>query len=89
MSDRIDGTELTCREICDFVMAYLDGELPERERAVFETHLQICPECVCYLQTYQATVRLGKDACADPSPPPVPEHLVSAILAARKKLPRC
>lgn len=90
MSDHpCQGTELTCREICDFVMAYLDGELPDRERQVFQKHLEICPECVCYLKTYQTTVALGKNACTDPSPPPIPEDLVKAILAARKQQPKC
>jgi predicted anti-sigma-YlaC factor YlaD len=82
------GTELTCREICDFVMAWLDGELPERERAIFEAHLKLCRQCVNYLDTYKAAVKLARAAheanpCA--ALPPVPEDLVKAILAARKK----
>ena len=84
-----DGTELTCREICEFVMAFLDGELPEREQEVFKAHLALCPPCVCYLETYRKTVTLGKNACTDPNPPQVPEDLVKAILAARKKQPEC
>lgn len=80
---------LSCREICDFMMAFLDGELPEQERQIFQTHLAICPPCLCYMETYKKTVALGKNACTDPNPPPVPEDLVKAILAARKKQPEC
>lgn len=90
MSDRAcPGSQLTCREICDFMMAYLDGELPPGQREVFQAHLAICPQCLCYLETYQKTIALGKDACTDPNPPPVPEDLVRAILAARKQQPKC
>jgi anti-sigma factor RsiW len=72
----------------DFLMAYLEGELPESERASFEVHLQICPPCVVYLETYQEAVRLGKSLCRDDSdalPDDVPEGLVEAILAARSR----
>lgn len=77
---------LTCREFADFLMAYLDEELPEDERAEFESHLGLCPPCVNYVDTYKETVRLGK-ACCDPEgpvPADAPEKLVQAILAARR-----
>ena len=32
----------TCREN---LSAYLDGELPQREKALLEAHLADCPEC--------------------------------------------
>jgi anti-sigma factor (TIGR02949 family) len=77
---------LTCRELTDFLMAYLDHELPDGQRAEFERHLRVCPPCVNYLETYQETVRLGKQCCAsDELPGDVPEDLVRAILGARRQ----
>ena len=78
---------MTCREILDFLMRYLDNELPAEQRARFEEHLGGCPECVDYLNTYRETVRLGQKACAeDPAAcKDVPEGLVQAILAARRR----
>jgi len=77
---------LTCRELIDFLMAYLDGELPAAQRADFERHLGVCPPCLNYLETYKETVRLGKACCADDAlPADVPEELVRAILAARRQ----
>jgi len=79
--------KMNCRECIDFLMAYLDNELPESERAVFEDHLAKCPPCVDYLNTYRATIELEKKACCcKDAPPPavVPEDLIKAILAARK-----
>lgn len=84
MTKPIDGTELTCREIIDFVMAYLDGELPERERKIFDAHLAICPDCVHYVETYKTTITAAKQAMTTSAPEPVPDELVRAILAARK-----
>jgi len=81
---------LSCREFVDFLMEYLDGELGEGERRVFEAHIGDCTPCGTYLETYRETVRLGRSVCresadpaTDPVPEDVPEELVRAILAAR------
>ena len=77
---------MTCQEILDFLMMYLDGELPPEEAAQFEQHLGVCPACIEYLKTYQETIRLERAACAEDDAPckDVPEELVRAILAARR-----
>jgi anti-sigma factor RsiW len=80
--------DLTCRELTDFIYAYEEGELPEAERAAFEAHLAECPDCVAYLAGYRRSVALGKQAFADsdePVPDDVPEDLVRAVLAARRR----
>jgi anti-sigma factor RsiW len=85
MAETLEGTELTCRQIIDFVQAFLDGELPPREQTIFELHLSICPDCVNYLRSYQATRALSKLAGEEePTESPIPEDLIQAILAARK-----
>jgi anti-sigma factor RsiW len=76
---------MTCEEVVEFLMAYTSGELPETERAAFEEHLAECPDCVSYLHSYEETVRLGKAACAGDDLDEVPEELIRAILAARRK----
>ena len=76
---------LTCQQLIDFIMSYLDNELPDDQRAEFDRHMAACPSCVDYLETYEKTVQLTKTAADDPVPAEVPESLVQAILAARKK----
>ena len=78
---------MTCREFIDFIMGYLDGELPADVRSPFEYHLSRCPACDRYLRQYRATVLAGKSAFdhdADDVPEDVPEELVTAILASRR-----
>ena len=78
---------MTCQEFEDFVLAYLDGELPERQTFVFELHLKMCPECREYLAAYERTVEVTKRAFEEPAQPlpeEVPQDLVKAILAAKK-----
>ncbi len=74
---------LTCREVAEFLAAYLDGELPDEQRATFEEHLDLCPPCVHYLEEYRHTIDLGKKACKEERRPEVPESLIRAILASR------
>jgi len=40
---------MTCRELVDFLMDYLNGELGGGERETFDEHLTICPACVDYI----------------------------------------
>ena len=77
---------MTCRELADFLMAYLDDELAPESRATFEYHLSLCSNCVHYLHTYEQVVLATKDAFEETEHrlPPVPEELVQAILAARR-----
>jgi anti-sigma factor RsiW len=77
---------LCCRDLVGFLDEYLAGGLEPERRATFEAHLAVCPPCVEYLKSYQATIRMGKAAFTDPDAPvpdSVPEELVQAILKAR------
>ncbi len=79
---------MTCREVVEFLMEYLAGELPPEQHQAFTRHLEGCPECVAYLKSYEEAVRLGKAAFSEPDRPvagDVTEELVQAILEARRK----
>lgn len=79
-------TGLTCRDVIEFVMAYLDGELSPDERRRFESHLHVCPSCVNYLNSYKVTVQLGKAVMKnldDPAEGRVPPDMLKAIREAR------
>ncbi len=79
---------MTCRECTDFLSDYLAGELEAELRATFERHLTACPNCLTYLQQLQQTITAGQQAYEDnaaSSPPEVPEELIRAILAARRR----
>ena len=53
---------MTCREFADFIMEYLDGELPGDVHTPFEHHISRCPACDRYLRQYKATVAAGRAA---------------------------
>jgi anti-sigma factor RsiW len=78
---------MTCREFVDFIVGYLDGDLPADVQQPFEHHLSRCPDCDRYLRQYRATVAAGRPAFVDPDadvPADVPAGLVNAIRASRR-----
>lgn len=78
---------MNCREFVDFILRYLNGEADPAERRTFEEHLEACPPCLTYLETYRSTVSLERELCQDPLgdvPAEAPEELVRAVLAARR-----
>lgn len=81
----MSARDLSCRELIEFLIAYLDAELPADEHATFEAHLALCPDCVDYLASYRETIRLGRLAFETEPPAEVPDELIDAILATRKR----
>lgn len=75
-------SEVTCREMLTFLAEYLSGVLPPVRRAAFDDHLSRCPECVAYINNYQAIMGLAKRA-SEPLPDEVPGDLVRALVATR------
>lgn len=76
---------MTCREFAEFLDRYVAGELPAPVLAAFEDHLEVCVNCVRYLQHYRLSVALAQRAFASPDaevPQGVPEDLIRAIVAA-------
>ena len=74
---------MTCRELSELLLAYLDGELSAEQHARLTEHLNRCPPCAHYLHSYQVTVQVTRVAYAE-SETPVPDELVKAVMAARR-----
>ncbi len=78
---------INCVEFEEFVLSYLDGELPARQLKVFERHMRLCRECREYLAAYRLSSELSCAVLGTPQesvPEDVPEDLIKAILDARQ-----
>ncbi len=85
MLQRVHGM-ITCAEFEDFILRYLEGELTDKQRTVFEWHLRLCRECREYLAAYQRALEVAKVELSEPKAwagDDVPEDLIKAILEAR------
>lgn len=51
-------TSMTCRTLVELLTDYLEGALPDDERALLEAHLAGCEGCTRYLAQVRTTIRL-------------------------------
>jgi anti-sigma factor RsiW len=78
--------KVTCEHLAEFLMEYVDGRVPDDERFVFDSHIAFCKDCEVYVANYRHTLDLTRELAAPAAPcEPMPEALVQAILAARKR----
>ena len=65
----------TCKDFCDRLSDYLDGDVCESECSSIEEHLRDCPPCDEMLRSFQASVRLCSEGVSDEVPEKVRERL--------------
>lgn len=58
-----------CEDIRDFLMDYLDNQLPVGDTVMFRLHVLLCSECRRYMHRYKDGVSLAKSIMDDPPPP--------------------
>ena len=49
-------SEIECRQIADLLGDYLDGSLPRNTRELVALHIDGCPPCVAFINTYRGTI---------------------------------
>jgi anti-sigma factor RsiW len=67
-------------------MDYLEGDVTDDVRATIDAHVASCDKCVAFLESYQATPRIIRDATAAELPEDLARSL-EAALQARGLLP--
>ena len=78
---------LTCREFDEFIVDYLDHELPWPIQVSMRMHQLLCRKCRAYLADYLRTIKLGQSVFDDPEsemPDSVPQELVKAVIMRLK-----
>ncbi|MCI0356491.1 MAG: zf-HC2 domain-containing protein [Acidobacteria bacterium] len=76
--------EMSCKELTEVITEYLEGTLPEAERARFEYHLGLCPGCQTYLEQMRLTVRAVGRLSEESIPPEVRDQLLAAFRGWKK-----
>jgi anti-sigma factor RsiW len=70
---------ITCRELVELLIDFVSDELPPEHRARVEHHLNGCPCCVTYVETYRLTIRLTRQLPCAPLPGPLRQRLEAAL----------
>ena len=76
--------EMSCKELLEVITEYLEGTLPEGERARFEYHLGKCPGCQTYLEQMRQTVRAVGRLSDDSLPADIRDKLLAAFRGWKK-----
>lgn len=50
----------TCKDATNLLLEFMSGELDPETNLEFEKHLEVCPDCVAFLNTYRKTVELTR-----------------------------
>ena len=74
---------MNCRRCIDLLIDFVSGELSEQEREVLQEHLDGCPPCLVYMETYEATIRMTHEL---PREAPLPAELEKRLLAVLRSL---
>jgi hypothetical protein len=70
---------VTCRDLAELLIDYIADELPPDQAEHIRQHLEFCPPCVCYIETYQLTIKLTRKLAPVAPPATLLERLRAAV----------
>ncbi|ETW96179.1 anti-sigma factor family protein [Candidatus Entotheonella palauensis] len=59
---------LTCQQVTDVIIDYLTGDMQPETKRLFSDHLEGCPDCHAFFNTYNGTVRATRSLSYDAVP---------------------
>jgi len=65
----------TCKDYCDHLSDYLDGEVGENECRLIEEHLEVCPPCAVMYKSLKQTVNMCEKGVSAEIPSEVRKRL--------------
>ena len=77
---------MTCREIRDYLVDYLAGDLAPQERNELERHLEGCSHCADHVDASRHALHVSRAALQslqNPSADEVPDALLKAVLGMK------
>jgi anti-sigma factor RsiW len=77
--------DMNCKSLVELVTDYLEGALPEAERAGLEQHLAQCDGCTAYLEQMRVTIRLTGMLTEEAMPPEGREELLGVFRTWREQ----
>lgn len=75
----VRGKPLSCEQVNQFIIDYLEGKMDDRTRLMFESHLRQCANCGAFLDQYQSTVHVVRDAGSVDVPQEVVERTLDFL----------
>jgi anti-sigma factor RsiW len=77
-----------CDECVELLVDYLEGELSSERARALEIHLDLCPSCVAFVNTYRGTVNIARSLQADDIPPELTQRLLEFLRTEKEAPPQ-
>ena len=77
-----------CDECVELLVDYLEGELPAQRARALEIHLDLCPSCVSFVNTYRDTVNIARTLQPEDIPPELTQRLIDFLHKEKEALHR-
>jgi anti-sigma factor RsiW len=81
MGGMAEPSEIDCRRIAELLGDYLEGTLPAQTRDLLEWHIEGCPPCVAFVNTYRGTVHATRRLADTPVPAELKQRLLKVLRA--------
>ena len=76
-------SDIECRQIAELLGEYFDGSLPNHLRELLEWHIDGCPPCVAFINTYRGTITATRRLPEAPMPIELKKRLIAFVKSAR------
>ncbi|PIQ96185.1 MAG: hypothetical protein COV67_10725 [Nitrospinae bacterium CG11_big_fil_rev_8_21_14_0_20_56_8] len=76
---------MCCKECLDLLYDYLEGNLDPQIHSSLTEHLQDCPPCVAFINTYKSTTRICRETLKNAEMPEVVQIKLREFLKSAKR----
>ncbi len=77
---------MKCKAYLELMSDYLDQELTDEDRSLWEKHFQDCPPCHSFFESFKSSVELLEFMRRDACPKQVAERLERLVLEKAREL---
>ena len=77
--------EIECRQIAELLGDYMEGTLPRSTRDLIDFHIDGCPPCVAFLNTYRGTVDAARKLPEVTIPPELKKRLLKVLKSSQPR----
>src|SRR5262245_50502676 len=74
-----EPTEIECRQIAELLGDYLEGSLSASLRGLIDWHIESCPPCVAFVNTYRGTIEATRKIHDVPITPELKQRLLKVM----------
>jgi anti-sigma factor RsiW len=85
--DQSGASDIECRQIAELLGDYLEGTLPSHTRELIEFHIDGCPPCVAFVNTYRGTIVATRTLPDTPMPADLKKRLLKVLREQRSQTP--